>query len=837
MNQTPADRGFTSTYRLQLHAGFTFSDAAARVGYLRDLGVSHLYLSPILTAVPGSTHGYDVLDHRAINPELGGREGFEQLAAEAHAAGLGIIVDVVPNHMALVSPQWTNAPFWQVLRDGPTAATAHWFDIDISEGPVALPILGSPLPEVLAAGEITLDVGRKDEGPAAGAPVLRYFDQVFPLNPASTRLLAETVDEDSDASSLEVTQELLEAQHYRLGYWRDRDRLLNYRRFFEVDSLIGVRVEESDVFEQTHRLLLDLHHAGLIDGFRIDHPDGLADPEGYLADLSRQVRPGTPVWVEKILHGAERLPVGWPVSGTTGYDATAVLLEALTPDAPEVTDTLDQTWSTALGEDAARTYADAEHRAKTEAVDRLLGPEMRRLVRAARLALPQLSAHEARAAVRALLVSTQAYRIYLRFGATSDPGVPEQLQALVGRAVAQQPDLTEAIEALGRVLEQPELAGHDPIAARDLAVRFQQTSGPVMAKGIEDTAFYRWHRLIARNEVGADPAAPVGAAGVAALHAWAQNQAEHWPIGMTTTSTHDTKRSEDVRARLLALAAHPRLWRELSESTGRAAVEAGVDPATAHLIWQTVAGTHPISAERLTEYLTKANREAKEHTTWIEVDEEYENAVHTLARTVLDGPIGARIAEVVGDLDGDLDGEIHADIRAVTLAQKVLVLTLPGLPDTYQGNEMLDLSLVDPDNRRPVDDTGRERAWQQWHDAATRDDQRLPDDLSAAKLAVTATVLRLRRDHPETFGGGYTPVPVRAGAVGFARHDHTGTARLVVVVRGAGGPTGSQPVTATFPPGSWREVFTGAVVVGEAPVEVVTDQPVGVFMAVQERVR
>lgn len=847
-----------STYRMQLHADFTFADAAAQVPYLAQLGVSHLYLSPILTAVPGSRHGYDVLDHRHVNPELGGRTGFEKLGSVAAEHGLAIIVDVVPNHMALVAPQWTNAPFWQVLREGRTARTAHWFDIDWAAGPVGLPVLGSKLEEVIAARELRLDTGGADEGPAAGQPVLRYYDHVFPITPASLAPLANAHHGGGDLSAQQWT-DLLAEQHYRLGHWREDADILNYRRFFEVDTLIGIRVEQSDVFEATHAELLDLHRHGLIDGFRIDHPDGLADPETYLQDLSRACRPGTGIWIEKILHGAERLPVEWDQfsAGTTGYDAAAALLEAFSPGSPARADTLDQEWSRAGGEPS---FAVVEHAAKAEAVDTLLGPEMDRLVRRASQALPHLDAADLRSALRALLVATAAYRIYLIPGQTADPAQVQQLDALIERAVTADPDHEAAIRSVGRVLASPESSVHDPIAARDLAIRFQQTSGPVMAKGIEDTAFYRWHRVVARNEVGADPVAPTGARGLTALHAWAENQAAHWPSGMTTLSTHDTKRSEDVRARLLALSWYPELWHELSERAHEAARAAQVDGPTAHLIWQTVAAVPDLSADRLDDYLTKALREGKQHTTWIDVDEAYESRALEFGRTILAGEIGARITAAMD--------QIAAQIRVLTLAQKAVQLTLPGVPDTYQGNEALDYSLVDPDNRRPVDYPARQVSLDQVRTAGdggagSGDPGRLPSDLGQAKLAVTAAILQARRDHPTAFAGGYRSWevdPERSGAdepaaVAFERigsrvtepEVHAGaepaqdtpTDRVVVLAARTVAAQPGAPIagldlaslTDSNPADRWTDIITGRSYHGEDRVEVDDHTPVAVLIA------
>ncbi|QDO87617.1 malto-oligosyltrehalose synthase [Ornithinimicrobium ciconiae] len=766
-----------STYRLQLHAGFTFDDAREVVPYLRELGVTHAYLSPVLTAVPGSQHGYDVLDHQTIDPQLGGREGLERLAAACHEAGLGVVVDIVPNHMALTAPEWANAQVWQVLRQGRRAPTAHWFDVDWEalDGRFGLPVLGAPLGEVLAAGELVLDTGREDEGPAAGQPVIRYYEHVFPV--------AEGTGSDDVA-------QVLARQHYVLAHWREAEAVLNYRRFFEVDSLIGVRVEDVDVFEESHRLLLELNHSGVIDAFRVDHPDGLADPEDYLRRLTRQSLPGTPVWVEKILEGDERLPDSWECSGTTGYDANATLQRALTPVSSA--GAVDAAWQQIGG---TPSLEEVVTEAKQGAVARLLTPETARLLRLARRALPDDDAQDLRAALADLLVAVDVYRAYVRPGHETDPASVRRLHAAVERAVASPAAVPEQSRALGEVLADPDTS-RDPVAARDLAVRFQQVTGPVMAKGIEDTAFYRWHRLTALNEVGADPAA---APGVAALNDWARHQVQHWPLGMTTLSTHDTKRSEDVRARLLAVAADAAAWQACTDAFSAAAAEHGVDGPTAHLVWQTVVGAggqrgtgHELDEQRLTDYLVKAMREGKEHTDWVAVDEDYEHRVLGLARAALaDAPLREVTDAAVAANDGR--------VRAVILAQKLLQLTLPGVPDTYQGCELVNLSLVDPDNRRDVDFADRVSR------LASLDAGQAPRDLSDEKLLVTATVLRLRRDQPESFTGGYEPLDVDEALLGYRRGDDV----MVLAARQPDADGGVPSTPVELPPGAWVDRLTG----------------------------
>ena len=760
---------FTATYRLQLHRGFTLDDAAAAVPYLARLGASHLYLAPILTAVPGSLHGYDVLDHTAINPELGGRDALQRLADACHAHGLGIVVDVVPNHMALVEGQWRNGPLWDVLRSGRGSAFAHWFDVDWDhlDGRFGLPILGGRLADTL--DQLHLDVGRDDEGPAAGQPVLRYYEHVLPLRP-----------DGPDTSEL---TEVLDAQHWLLASHTEAAEVLNYRRFFEVDQLVAVRVEQPDVFDATHALLLELHHAGVIDGFRIDHPDGLADPEGYLTALAAACRPGTPIWVEKILEGIERLP-SWACHGSTGYDAAAVIDAALVD--PAGVTTVTETWTATGGEPMLSASIEA---AKRQVLAQLLQPELNRLQRATVAALPHLDPARLRAALSELLVQLHVYRAYVTPGTPSDPELVAPLHQALERVRADRPDLAEAAVVVAAILERPETAPGDAAAASDLCVRFQQTTGPVMAKGIEDTAFYRWHRLVALNEVGGDPAHGEHP-GVAALHDWATHQASRWPLGMTTLSTHDTKRSEDVRARLLALAGDAVSWQRIANLGAGEAVRRGVDAATGHLVWQTVAGTPGLTADRLDAYLTKALREGKQRTSWLRPDADYEERVLALGRAVLaGGPVGAAIDEAAG---------ANAEaIRIVTLAQKLLQLTLPGVPDSYQGTELLSFTLVDPDNRGRVD-FAVHAARLEALDAAPADGL----DLTTEKLLVTSRTLRLRRERPDDFAADYRPLQLGDGLLGFARGSD-----LVVAVRRL--PRVPVPASVPLPEGAWRDVFTG----------------------------
>jgi len=764
----------TATYRLQLHAGFTFDDAEARVPYLASLGITHLYLSPILQAASGSQHGYDVVDHGRVNEELGGQESLLSLAETAQQHGLGLVVDVVPNHMAFVAPESANAPLWQVLRDGRDAATAHWFDIDWKSGGgrLGLPILGGTMAEAVGAGEITLDEIQVGEG--APQPVIRYFEHVFPVALGT---------EGGDVA------EVLQRQHYQLANWRENDSMLNYRRFFEVDELIAVRVELPDVFEATHRLLLDLNHRDVIKGFRIDHPDGLADPEGYLRQLRQATVPGTLVWVEKILEGHEKLPSSWACDGTTGYDAIRAVSAALVDPATEPV--LTQTWVEAGGHPEVELSV---QRAKRQVVDELLGPELQRLTRRAREALPDADPDRLQQAVTELLVAGEVYRAYLHPDSGLSPLARQRLQKAYDEAIATRPDLGPE---LGQLIALAMAEGPGQEAADDFAVRLQQTWGPVMAKGIEDTTFYRWHRLIALNEVGGDPAV-IDHAGPHVLHDWAGAQQESWPRGMTGLSTHDTKRSEDVRARLFAVAGDAKWWQRCSDLFWVVADSRGVDHPTAHLLWQTLVGVGDISSERMHDYLTKAMREAKQRTAWIDAGVDYESRVHALA----DEALAPGLLKDAVDAAGAASTEA---IRATVLGQKLMQLLLPGVPDNYQGCEVVNLSLVDPDNRRHVDyDRLRKRL-------ERLDAGETAGDLDDEKLLVTTRALRIRRELEECFGPEATYEPLATStehAVGFVR---TGTVACVATraphrLSAAGG---WQEETVTIPTGCWREELTG----------------------------
>lgn len=819
----------TSTYRFQLHAEFPFSAAQAQLQYVASLGVSHVYCSPILAATPGSQHGYDVIDHTRINPDLGGREAFIEFAKAAHELGLGVIVDVVPNHMAFPQDTSLNEPLWLYLSDGPDAATAHWFDVDATseDGKIALPILGGTLDGELAAGNIKV-VDDERHG-----LVLRYFDTILPLahTPTTSELTPQQL------------RDVVEAQHYRLLNWREVERL-NYRRFFDVNTLIAIRVERRDVFEATHALLLELHEEGHIDGFRIDHPDGLADPQGYLEQLTSRCTAHTPIWVEKILEPGEELPEKWPCTGTTGYDGLAVMMGALADE--QAAATWNEVYQRALTAGQATDPVSATVDAKRFVVRNTLRPEVARLVRLAHTVRPDLTPETLNAALEEVLVHAPVYRAYLRPGTPmtreAATNLDEAFDAAREAASARGLNLASELDALERMAHADETAGHDEFVdvsheLRDFAVRLQQTWGPAMAKSVEDTLFYRWSEMLAVNEVGAGVEL-IDAHGVARFHDWAQHVVKHWPMTMTTLSTHDTKRSEDVRAALLAMSGDTDGWCETSEAAFALADVMGLDRPMAHLVWQTIAamGTD-VAVDRLHEYLTKAMREAKVFTAWIDGDSAYEEIVYAFATAILTATEQPqRDADVATTMDarGELAWQLRQRIdvlrasnaTAITLAghtQKALQLLAPGVVDTYQGSEAPTLSLVDPDNRRSVD-------YNQLHTDVDADGTRahLVQRLLAADVQLAAAP-----------GGGYEPVQTSDALVlAFMR---TAGNKVIAKLKGALTPgahgigrvvfiglrahtralatPGLERTQVHLPPGTWRHAFSGAqIVVDDGPV-------------------
>jgi (1->4)-alpha-D-glucan 1-alpha-D-glucosylmutase len=789
-----------STYRLQLTPDFGFAQAGETAGYLASLGVSHVYLSPVLEAVPGSQHGYDVTDHTSIRGELGGEDGFRAMARRFRSHGLGVVVDIVPNHMAIPDCLPLNRQLWSVLSDGRDSPYATWFDIDwmAQDGRMLLPILAGPLQECLS------DLRVEPDGGPDGEPVLWYFDHCLPLRPGTSRLPLSS---------------LLESQHYRLAWWRDAAAELNYRRFFDITTLIGVRMEDPVVFDATHALPTRLVTEGLVDGLRVDHPDGLAAPAGYLRRLSAATG-GAWVVVEKILEAAERLPGDWVCAGTTGYDALR-LVDGLFVDpaggAPLLA-TYARLRRRSGADGDAGSFPETAEAAKREILTGALRAEVTRLARLVSEVCPETGLDDARLVLTELLVSLPVYRAYVNPG---EPPPAASAAVVRGAVDAARRRLPRRLRGLAAEVGAAALGTRGPVSGAagrsgELTVRFQQISGPVQAKGVEDTAFYRWTRLVSLNEVGGDP----GRFGVRPeeFHAAAGLLAADWPATMTTLSTHDTKRQEDVRARLAVLAEMPAEWaRQVTEWHERAMPPrlfgsggAAVDTDTEYLFWQTLVGAWPISLERLTGYLTKAIREAKRRTSWTDPDPGYEAAVLGLAARVLsDEPLTASVGSFVAS--------ISADALVNSLGAKLIQLTMPGVPDVYQGCELAGLSLVDPDNRRPVDFAGHASLLAELdadgtghlEAVAAADPVAL---LDAAKLLVTSRALRLRREHPDWFTGSYAPLTATGAAAGHAVSFERGgravtiATRLPAGLRRRGGWAGT---VLALPGARWLDVLTG----------------------------
>lgn len=749
----------TSTYRLQITGEFDLHAAARRQRYVAALGAGWVYLSPVLQAEPGSTHGYDVVDHGRVDEERGGDAGLLALSSAAHDLGLGVLLDIVPNHMGVATPA-RNAWWWDLLRLGRASRYAEAFDVDWDDGDgrIRLPVLGDDG----VVGDLRI------EGDRLVADGLE-----LPIAPG-------TADDGADAATV------LARQQYELMPWRRAADSLNYRRFFAVNTLAGVRVEVPWVYAESHREILRWVRDGLVDGLRIDHPDGLADPGGYLDALAADTGHAY-LLVEKILTGDEQLPTAWPIDGTTGYDALGEIDRVLIDGGARRELEAHATEVAAESPDGPppRRWSDFVHDTKRDVADRLLRSEVLRIERDLRRHgdIPD-SVGPLDDAIAELLACFPVYRSYLPVGA-------EHLDAAAVDAARRRPDLTAELATL-----LPRL--HD--SADPGAIRFQQTSGMVMAKGVEDNAFYRSSRLGSLTEVGGDPAEL--ALDVDAFHHRQQLRQAAFPRSLTTLSTHDTKRGEDVRARLHTLSEIPDEWRD----TWRALQDAAPIPdgPVAHVIWQGVIGAWRASRERLHAYAEKAAREAGTSTSWTEPDAGFEDSLRSAVDAVFDDPAVAAI--VTGFVDRIRDAGWSNGLSA-----KLLQLAAPGVPDVYQGSELWEMSLVDPDNRRPVDFDERARLLERL------DGGWLPpiDGSGAAKLLVTSRTLRLRRDRPDLFHR-YAPVAVVGDAadhaVAFDRGGVVAVAtRLPIGLAACGGWGDSAVVVAGAP---HVDVLTGREIEG-----------------------
>jgi (1->4)-alpha-D-glucan 1-alpha-D-glucosylmutase len=867
-----------ATYRVQLHAGFTFDDAAAVLGYLAALGVSHLYCSPYLQAAQGSTHGYDVVDHGRLNHELGGADGYRRLAGRLEGAGLGQVLDIVPNHMALAGRD--NAWWWDVLENGPSSRYARYFDIDWDPpeaklaDTVLMPVLGDHYGRVLEAGELTIERH-------AGSLSVRYYDHEAPLSPrtldgllgraaarsgsgelkelaaAYGRLPLAVLTDPADVASRhsgqeelramlgeltaaqpevaaaidaeieavnrdpDVLDQLLRRQNYRLAYWGTANEELSYRRFFNIDTLAGLRVEDEVVFADTHRLILSLVSDGTVDGLRVDHVDGLADPEGYLRRL-RDATGGVYVVVEKILEADEDMPASWPVAGTTGYEFLNRVNRLFVDPASENAMRACFRSFTGEGDD----YPEVIRAAKLQIMREELATEVERLTS---LLADVCERHrrqrdqtrrDLRDTLREVIAAFPVYRTYARPGSPVTPADRAHVAAAVAAARERRPDLDgELIGFIGELL----VLEHPGDAEADFALRFAQVSAPVMAKGVEDTAFYRYQPLVSLNEVGGDP----GRFGSepSEFHQAMSAAAGRWPEAMLTLSTHDTKRSGDVRARLNVLSEMPEAWEQVTarwaNQNKRYKRHGWPDRNAEYLLYQSLVGAWPIEVARVTAFMEKAAKEAKVHTSWTEPQPEYDDALRAFVTGILADQ------GFVADLEAFLAGHRLVERgRVNSLAQTTLLLTCPGVPDLYQGTELWEFSLVDPDNRRPVDYGARRRLLEALASAGPEAALDRADE-GGPKLWLIHRVLAHRGRHSGAYGpgSGYQPLPV-AGTVGshavgsHAADAHavafTRTGGLAVVVpRLTGGlADGWGDATVALPAGPWVDVLTGDAVEG-----------------------
>jgi (1->4)-alpha-D-glucan 1-alpha-D-glucosylmutase len=761
-----------ATYRVQFHAGFPFKDAIPLAGYWKTLGISHIYASPIGTARTQSMHGYDQVDPTTINPELGGEEGFRALAAALKAEGLGIIIDIVPNHVAV--GHGDNDWWLDVLAKGEASDHARFFDIDWHpanpelDGKLLAPFLGDAYGAVLRSGDLEV---RRVDGRLA---VVAYGEHVFPLR-------AEDHGVAEGKLSAEEMHALCERQHWRLASWRTANDAINWRRFFDITELAGIRIEEDAVFDAVHALPLRLYREGLIAGVRVDHVDGLADPAAYCRKLRTTFGDDAYIVVEKILGAGETLATDWGIDGTSGYDFLNEV-SALLHD-PAGAEPLAALWHELSGRPA--DFADEEHPARRDMVARGFAGQLDSTALAfARLAASDVSTRDLplpalRRAIASLLEVFPVYRTYGTGDAAPDGDAPIRKKAVAAAQVLTGPAEAAIVGAIGGWLAG-EGAG-DPALRADAVRRFQQLSAPIAAKAVEDTAFYRYGRLLSRNDVGCDPER-LGAEPDAFARTIAGRSGRH-RHAMLTTATHDHKRGEDLRMRLAALSEVPETWAETARRWA-ADVPDAVDRGDAHMLHQMIVGAWPLDlaaddagglaafAERLGGWQQKALREAKLRSSWAAPDEAYESACADYLKWLLTPGDFA-------DEAGALVDRIAPAGAAKSLAQVMLRATLPGVPDCYQGSEGWDFSLVDPDNRRPVDyarlGAMLAGSGESWRDGAAK--QRLLADLLAARAA-----------HPKFLAeGGLTFLDVRGArandAIAFARTGEGGMAVMLCALR------------------------------------------------------
>ncbi len=806
-----------ATYRLQFNEHFRLVDALALVPYFHELGVSHLYASPLFKAAPHSSHGYDVCDFNQLNPEIGTEDDLEKLIASLRERGMGLVLDIVPNHMGIGTPE--NGWWQDVLRNGPASRFAQHFDIEWCppdpklHGKILLPVLGDRCESILKRSELRI---QKENGEA----VLCYFENEFPIAPDSIpqNFSAERVNSDPH-----TLNDLIQKQNYSLAFWGDGDSRLNYRRFFAVSTLAGVRIEDEAVFNDVHSLLKRWLGKQWLDGLRVDHPDGLRDPGTYVKRL-RSLAPDLWTVVEKILQPGEDMPDDWPVEGTVGYDFLNQLngLFIQNKNRKALTDF----YADFTGEpiDAGRMVREK----KRLVLETLFVTEVRRLVdllvgvAARRPAHQDFSSEHLREALIVFVACFPVYRTYVR---PEDDFVSESDLLYVNRAVTcakqARPDLAPALfEFFGDLLL---LLFHGK-SEYEFVARFQQLTGPAMAKGVEDTTFYCLNYFLSVNEVGGDP----GKFGVSIdeFHEFCRKLQMDGGHSMLSSSTHDTKRSEDVRARLNILSEMPRewctavsRWRKINEQHCKNHFP---DRNIEYVLYQTLVSAWPISLERFLAYLDKASCEAKQHTDWNHRNPQYDEALKNFATKVLE--------------DRNFITDVEAFIASLTeaaqinsLAQTLIKFTAPGVPDIYQGNEIWDFSLVDPDNRRPVDFERRKRLLAEVKELSAVDAWKRRD-VGLPKLWIIQKTLEFRAGHQELFNGNYEPVFPRGNnadhVIAFVR----GGGVMTVVPRFMQSRPGELPQL-LLPRGRWRNEFTGETFIGEiATGEVFAKFPVALLV-------
>jgi (1->4)-alpha-D-glucan 1-alpha-D-glucosylmutase len=841
-----------ATYRLQFHSRFTFRDALALVPYLAALGASHIYASPLTEARPGSTHGYDIVNHSRLNPEIGTEDEFRALTAALREHGMGLILDIVPNHMGIGAD---NAWWVDVLEWGEASPYAHYFDINWYDGRpdlmgrVLLPVLGDQYGVILEAGEIALRFDR-DQGSfsfwyyehrfpvsplcygrilAAGGPVLQELTAEFiAARGAGKRVreraasakchLAEAAENPAIAAAIDAAikswagvpgrratyrplHRLLEDQAYRLAHWRVAADEINYRRFFNINDLAGVRVELPELFQETHKMIFKMVERGDIDGLRIDHIDGLFDPASYLAQL-RRLFPSLYIVVEKILARYEALP-DWPIDGSTGYDFINQLLELFVDSGAE------QAMTRVYQRLTGRTldFDSVLQAAKRRIMEVNLASEMNVLARRFhRLSMSEWRTRDFTfnamlAALRQVIGAFPVYRTYVAEG-----GMRPDDRRYSDWAIAQAKKQTRTADTsifdfLHQVLSGEAPGNLRPEDTLRAAMQFQQVTGPVMAKAAEDTAFYRYFRMLALNEVGGDPRR--FGLSLSGFHHLMRERARAWPRTMSATATHDTKRGEDARIRLAMLSEMPREWGRFVarwlrfNRSRRTEVDGDTVPNrnAEYLFYQTLVGAWPPDlhpddveamkafAERVGAYMVKAVREGKEDSSWSNPNTAYETALQRFVSAVLDA---SRPSAFLVDFHGFIESITRLSAIS-SLAQTALKLTAPGMPDIFQGCELWDFSLVDPDNRRPPD-------WEQRRKLLPVVAQSEPASLTAdwrdgrEKLFLATRLLRLRREHPTLFADGeYVPLYGEGGRsddhlCAFARR-HEATTLVMAVPR------------------------------------------------------